>query len=102
YTTFTSGQPTNLLIVDPIDGTRAAKNGYEGCVVSIGSTRVIERPTFADLDNAYVLDLMSDKAFFAERGQGARYTVKGHTRKIKLGENHDLESISWAMSVPAR
>ncbi|MCX5759167.1 MAG: hypothetical protein NTU83_11795, partial [Candidatus Hydrogenedentes bacterium] len=39
YTTFTNTQPQNLLIVDPIDGTRAAKSGFEACVISIASTR---------------------------------------------------------------
>ena len=102
YTTFTSGQPTNLLVIDPIDGTRAAKNGFEGCMVSVCSTRVIERPTYGDLDNAYILDLVGNKAFYAERGQGAKFYVGGHNRKIKLSDNHDLEELSWAMSVPAR
>lgn len=102
YTTFTSGQPTNLLVVDPIDGTRAAKCGFEGCVVSICSTRVIERPTIADLDNGYVLEIVGNRAFYGERGKGARIYVDGHLRKVKPSEEKGFESVAWAMTVPAR
>lgn len=102
YTTFTSAQPTNLLVVDPIDGTRAAKSGFEGCVVSVASTRVIERPTIADLDNACVLEILGNRMFYAEKGKGARVHVDGHARKIRLSENTELETVSWAMTVPAR
>lgn len=102
YTTFTSGQPQNLLVVDPIDGTRAAKSGFEGCVVSVCSTRVIERPSYADVDNALVMDILGNKTFYAERDKGARYYADGHTRKIKLSENTDIESLVWSMTLPAR
>jgi myo-inositol-1(or 4)-monophosphatase len=102
YTTFTSGQPTHLLVVDPIDGTRAAKSGFESCVVSIGSTRVIERPTIADLDNGCVAEILGNKTFYAERGKGARIYVDNHPRKPRLSENANLETVAWSMTVPAR
>lgn len=102
YTTFTSSQPTNLLVVDPIDGTRSAKNGFEECAVAVCSTRVIERPSLGDIDNACVAEIMGKKTFYAEQGGGARVYIDGHSRKIRLVENTDLESIAWAMSVPAR
>lgn len=102
YTTFSSGQPSNLLVIDPIDGTRAAKHGFEGCVVSVSSTRVIERPTMADIDNGLVTELMTDRAFYAERGKGARVYLNGSPRKPRLGKNEDWESLAWSMTVPAR
>ena len=102
YTTFSSGQPQNLMVIDPIDGTRAARRGFEGCVVSLCSTRVIERPTFARVDNAMVMEILGKRTFYAERDRGARMYVDGHPRKIKLSENTDLESVSWSMTVPAR
>jgi len=91
-----------LLIVDPIDGTRAAKSGFEGCVVSIASTRVIERPTIADLDAACVVEIMGDRIFHAERGKGARWYFEGHPKRPKLSQNTNLESLVWSMTVPAR
>lgn len=102
YSTFTSKQPKHLLIVDPIDGTRAAKSGFEGCVVSVASTRVMERPTVADIDCACVMEILGDRIFLAERGKGARYYMDGHLKRPKLSQNTELEAMTWAMTIPAR
>ena len=102
YTTFTNEQPTHLLVIDPIDGTRAAKSGFEGCVISVCSTRVIERPTMADVDSGLIMELTMDRYLYAERGQGARIHQDGHQRKAKLSDKTDVETMAWAMTVPAR
>jgi myo-inositol-1(or 4)-monophosphatase len=102
YTTFATGHPQNLLVIDPIDGTRAARSGFEGCVINVCSTRVIERPTYADVDNALVMEIVGNRTFYAERGQGTKLFVDGHPRKINLNTNHDLEQLAWSMTVPAR
>ena len=102
YTTFTSGQPNHLLVIDPIDGTRAAKSGFEWCVVSVASTRVIERPTLADVDNACVVELLGGRTFYAERGKGARIYHDGRILKPRLSQNHEVELMTWALTVPAR
>jgi myo-inositol-1(or 4)-monophosphatase len=102
YTTFTSGQPQHLLVVDPIDGTRAAKSGFEGCVVSIASTRVIERPRMVDVDNACVAEILTPRMFYAERGKGTRIYQDGSVKKPRLSKNANLETVVWAMTVPAR
>jgi len=102
YTTFASGQPTNLLIVDPIDGTRAAKLGFESCVVAVASTRIIERPSLGHIDNACVFELLGNRSFYAERGKGTRMYIDGQYKKPRLSKNTDLESMTWSMTVPAR
>jgi myo-inositol-1(or 4)-monophosphatase len=102
YSTFSSESPKHLLVVDPIDGSRAAKNGFEGCVISVASTRVIERPTMADVDNAVVTEILGDRSFFAERGKGTRIYVNGKSKKPKVSSNTDLEMVTWSMTVPAR
>ena len=102
YATFTSGQPTNLLVIDPIDGTRAAKSGYEGCVISVCSTRVIERPSIGDVDNGCVMEILGDRTYYADRGKGARVYVGGHGRKPRLSSNENLEALVWSMTVPGR
>lgn len=102
YATFTSGQPQHLLVVDPIDGTRAAKSGFEACVVSVSSTRVIERPHMADVDNGCVMEILRPRVFYAERGKGARVYVNDQYKRPKLSRNVDLESVSWSMTVPGR
>ena len=102
YSTFSSAQPTHLLVVDPIDGTRAAKNGFEGCVVAIASTRVIERPMLSNVETACVAELLGDRVFYAERDGGARIYEDGHLRRPRVSDNTNLEAMSWAMTVPAR
>lgn len=103
YSTFSNEAPQHLLVVDPIDGTRAAKNGFEGCVVAIAATSVIERPTMADVESACVMEILGDKTFYAERGKGAKiFTPDGKHRKPKLSQNVNLETIAWSMTVPAR
>jgi len=102
YTTFTNAQPQNLLLVDPIDGTRAAKSGFEGCVISIATTRVIERPCMTDVDNALIMEIVGDRVFYAERGKGARIVQGDHIKRPKLSKNANLEMLAWTMTVPAR
>ena len=102
YSTFSSQPPRHLLVVDPIDGTRAAKSGFEGCVVSLASTRIIERPTIRDLDSGCIVELLGDRTFYAERGGGVRIYEGGTLRKPKLSANTDLETVTWSMTVPAR
>jgi myo-inositol-1(or 4)-monophosphatase len=102
YSTFSNTQPDYLLVVDPIDGSRAARCGFESCVVAVACTRVIERPTVADVDNACVMEIIGNRAFYAERGKGAKIFVDGTTRKPKLSQHTDIEAISWSMTVPAR
>ncbi|MCC6487020.1 MAG: hypothetical protein IT364_05925 [Candidatus Hydrogenedentes bacterium] len=102
YTTFTSAQPQHLLVVDPVDGSRAAKSGFESCVVSVASTRVIERPRMADVDNGIVMEILGPRTFYAQRGKGARIYMSDAIKKPKLSRNTNLELVSWSMTVPAR
>lgn len=104
YTTFSSGPPQYLLVVDPVDGSRAAKSGFESCVVSVAATRVIERPQLGDVDNACVMEIAGDRTFYAERGKGARIYREHSTSfsRPKPSKNTDLEMVSWSMTVPAR
>lgn len=102
YATFTTGQPQHLLVVDPIDGSRAAKSGFESCVISVASTRVIERPRIIDVDNGCVMEILHPRTFYAERGKGAKIYAEGTSKKPKLSRDADLETMSWSMTVPAR
>jgi myo-inositol-1(or 4)-monophosphatase len=102
YATFTTGQPQHLLVVDPIDGSRAAKSGFEGCVISVASTRVIERPRMIDIDNGCIMEILHPRTFYAERGKGAKIYADNTIKKPKLSKNADLEMMSWSLTVPAR
>lgn len=94
--------PKYLLIVDPIDGTRAAKNGFEWCTISVASTRVIERPTFKHLDNACIAELMTDRIFYAEKGGGTTIYSEDGKKRSKLSNNTDIETLNWSMTTPGR
>lgn len=102
YSTFTNESPKNLILVDPVDGTRAAKSGFEGCVICIASTTVIERPTMGDVDSALVMEIFGDRTFHAEKGKGARMWQGDTLKRPKLSPNTSLESLTWSMTVPAR
>lgn len=102
YSTFTNESPKNLILVDPVDGTRAAKSGFEGCVVCIASTTIIERPTIGDVDSALVMDILGDRTFHAEKGKGVRMWQGDTLKRPKLSANTSLESLTWSMTVPAR
>lgn len=102
YSTFTNESPKNLILVDPVDGTRAAKSGFEGCVICIAGTTVIERPTMGDVDSALVMEILGDRTFHAERGKGARMWQGDTVKRFKLSPNTSLESLTWSMTVPAR
>jgi myo-inositol-1(or 4)-monophosphatase len=102
YSTFSNVQAKHLLVVDPVDGTRAAKNGFEGCVVSIASTPVIERPTMADVESGCVMEILGNRTFYAERGKGARVYENGQAKRPRLSQNTNLERLAWTMTVPAR
>lgn len=102
YSTFTNESPKNLILVDPVDGTRAAKSGFEGCVICIASTTVIERPTMGDVDAALVMEIFGDRTFHAEKGKGVRMWQGDVLKRPKLSTNSQLESLTWSMTVPAR
>lgn len=102
YTTFTSAQPEHLLVVDPVDGSRAAKSGFESCVVSVASTRVIERPRLGDVDSGVVMEILGPRIFYAQRGKGCRIYSGDAIKKPKLSQNANLEMVSWSMTIPAR
>ncbi len=101
YSTY-ARDPKYLLIVDPIDGTRSAKNGFEWCTISVASTRVIERPTYKDLDNACIAEIMNDRIFYAERGEGTVIISDNTKKKPKPSANTDIETMNWALTIPGR
>ncbi|HIE52289.1 MAG TPA: hypothetical protein EYP85_11070 [Armatimonadetes bacterium] len=59
-----------LLILDPIDGSRPAKAGFETCCVSVALARNRPRATMAEVTHACVADLKGNALFYAERGGG--------------------------------
>ncbi len=65
-------EPEAILVIDPIDGTRAAVAGFESCVVSVAWADYRPDPTFQDVRYAGVAEIKGDLLFTAERGKGYR------------------------------
>lgn len=64
------GEPSWVLVVDPIDGTRPAMAGLESACVSVAAARLDGEPTMADVEVGCVVEIKSGAAFLAVRGGG--------------------------------
>src|SRR3954454_22935840 len=65
-----SGEPSTVLVVDPIDGTRPAMAGLESCCVSVAAAPLREGVTMGEVTLACVVEIKSGSVFLAERGKG--------------------------------
>jgi myo-inositol-1(or 4)-monophosphatase len=90
------------LVIDPIDGTRPAAVGQPLCVVSVAATRGVEAPTFADVLAGYVLEILGDRGFFAERGAGAEIVLAGGTRSPSPRQVDSIDRMAWSTEIVAR
>ena len=61
---------SQVLIVDPIDGTRPAMAGLESCCVSIAAAPLRDGVTMGEVTVGCVVEIKSGAVFLAERGQG--------------------------------
>jgi myo-inositol-1(or 4)-monophosphatase len=60
--------PEGVLIIDPIDGTRAAVANLESCVVSVAWCKYSPHPTLSDVAYAAIAEIKSGQTFAVERG----------------------------------
>lgn len=97
-----TGRPEWLLVVDPIDGSRNAKSGFEGCMVSVALARYSERPTLSDVTHGLLHEIIGKHVFYAEKGKPAEVLVDGKTEKPLLSENEDLGLLRWSLTIPGR
>jgi len=86
-----------LLVVDPIDGTRPAKAGLEGCCVSVALARNVPGATLAEVHWAAVYELKSDRLFTAEKGGGTRVFENG--REVAWAKTDRTELAGAASSI---
>ena len=88
-----------VLIVDPIDGTRPAMAGFEAACVSVALAVMDERrsPTMADVSEAAIVEIKSGHRFVARRGQGVEADVP-----VALSPNEDVERMFWVYGLRGR
>jgi myo-inositol-1(or 4)-monophosphatase len=89
-----------VLIVDPVDGTRPALAGFEAACVSVALATMGDRaagPTMADVQAGAIVEIKSGVAFCAERGGGLTADVP-----VRLSANEDVERMFWVYGLRGR
>jgi myo-inositol-1(or 4)-monophosphatase len=87
-----------VLVVDPIDGTRPAMAGLESACVSVALAPLGDgEPTMADVSAGCVAEIKSGEWFFAKRGRGVHAT-----RPVVLSRCVELGSMFWGYGFRGR
>ncbi len=93
------GDPIDVLVVDPIDGTRPAMAGFESACVAVALAPLRGgEPTMADVQVGCVVEIKSGDWFLAARGAG----LVGSTRRVSLSANEDLRRMFWGYGFRGR
>jgi myo-inositol-1(or 4)-monophosphatase len=89
---------TDVLVVDPIDGTRPALAGFEAACVSVAAAGLGEgHPTMADVRVGVVVEIKSGRRFVAVRGEGLQSDAP-----VSLSQNQDLDRLFWVYGLRGR
>jgi myo-inositol-1(or 4)-monophosphatase len=86
-----------VLVVDPIDGTRPALAGLESCCVSIAAAPLEGEPSMGDVSVGCVVEIPSGAVFLAERGRGLV-----ESPPVRLSANERLERMFWTYGFRGR
>ena len=90
---------TDVLIVDPIDGTRPALAGLESACVAVALAPLGDgEPTLGDVSEACVVEIKSGGVFLAGAGAG----VIESPRPVALSPNTDLGRMFWGYGFRGR
>jgi myo-inositol-1(or 4)-monophosphatase len=88
---------TDVLVVDPIDGTRPAMAGLESCCVSVAAAPLRDGVTMGEVSVACVVEIPSGVVFLAERGRGL---VEGPP--VRLSRNERIDRMFWTYGFRGR
>jgi myo-inositol-1(or 4)-monophosphatase len=89
----------DVLVVDPIDGTRPAMAGLESACVAVALAPLGDgEPTMADIERACVVELKSGEWFLAERSQGVERSSGG----VALSSSTSAGRMFWAYGFRGR
>jgi myo-inositol-1(or 4)-monophosphatase len=92
-----NGGARNVLVVDPIDGTRPALAGLESCCVSIAAAPLDGEPAMGDVSIGCVVEIPSGRVFLAERGAGVV-----EAPAIRLSANERIDRMFWSYGFRSR
>lgn len=79
-----------VLVVDPIDGTRPALAGLESCCVSIAAAPLSGEPRFRDVTDACAVEIKSGRVFLTGE------------LDPRLSENERIDRMFWAFGFRGR
>lgn len=89
---------TDVLIVDPIDGTRPAMAGLESACVAVALAPLGDGdPTMADLELGCEVEIKSGDWYLATRGSGVR-----STRPVALSRGTEIRDMFWGYGFRGR
>jgi myo-inositol-1(or 4)-monophosphatase len=86
-----------VLVVDPIDGTRPAMAGLESCCVSVAAAPLREDVRMGDVTVGCVVEIPSGAVFLAERGRGLV-----EAPAVRLSPNERLDRMFWTYGFRGR
>jgi myo-inositol-1(or 4)-monophosphatase len=90
---------TDVLVVDPIDGTRPAMAGFEAACVAVALAPLGHgEPTMADVCTACVVEIKSGNWFLAARDRG----IVDSTVPVRLSANADVGRMFWGYGFRGR
>lgn len=94
-----AGDADQVLVVDPIDGTRPAMAGLESACVAVALAPLGDgEPTMASISTGCVVEIKSGRWFLATRGQGIELS-EGAPR---LSPNQDPRRMFWGYGFRGR
>ncbi len=96
------GNPNSLLIIDPIDGTRAAACGLESGCISIALSPYCDQPKMGDIEMAAVQEIKSGRLYFAKKSAGAKIIEAGKSYKASPSKNAEIDSLFWSIGLRGR
>ena len=91
------GGASEVLVVDPIDGTRPAMAGLESCCVSVAAAPLREGVTMGEVSVACVVEIPAGTVFLAERGRGLL-----ESPPVVLSANERLDRMFWTYGFRGR
>jgi myo-inositol-1(or 4)-monophosphatase len=91
------GTASDVLVVDPIDGTRPAMAGLESCCVSVAAAPLREGVTMGEVSVGCVVEIPSGAVFLAERGNGVV-----EAPALRLSANERIDRMFWTYGFRGR
>src|SRR3954462_11438719 len=91
------GEASEVLVVDPIDGTRPAMAGLEACCVSVAAAPLRDGGTRGEVSVACVAEIKSGAVFLAERGRGVV-----ESPPLRLSANERIDRMFWTYGFRGR